>query len=385
MGQKGFILITVTIIMAVLLALGGVHLSMISSEQRLTLRSYRRVSAINLAEAGVELAIWELNYGNIHSWSGSPTQRTKTVHSSDLDGLSAGDFTVTAYNPDSANPVIVTTGYTPSMNSPLMEKRRVKVALQGAASKPPPIFDYALASEEQLNITGSSCTDSIPVSGQGNIYSSTSIRKRGSGDINGSASTPGAIDHAGSGDIAEKHPGADLIEFPEIDPAPYITAAQAGGTSGNIHLTGSSAKDLGPVYIDGDLQVSGSGTVTLKGTVYVMGEVKVSGSGGINANGYAIVAEGNIDFSGSGDRDKVSIIMSLNGNIEITGSGDTNAIIYAPNGEIKLAGSGDRYGSIVGNEIDLSGSGDIYYDTAVKDTALPGFGMSYEMVSWQEK
>ena len=107
--QEGFIFIITVITMAVLLTLAGVHLTMTLSEQRLTARTYRDVLAINLAEAGIELAIWEFNYGGADfltsdGWSGTDPV-TLTVNAfTDSDGTVMGDFTVTVTNPTSATP-----------------------------------------------------------------------------------------------------------------------------------------------------------------------------------------------------------------------------------------------------------------------------------------
>ncbi len=43
----------------------------LSGRFRVTEKSFRTMVAANLAEAGVERAIWELNYGNISQWSGN--------------------------------------------------------------------------------------------------------------------------------------------------------------------------------------------------------------------------------------------------------------------------------------------------------------------------
>ena len=77
--EQGFILIIGVIVMAFLLLLALPFLFQLSLENRLTNKSYKSFVALYLAEAGVESAIWEMNYGDISSWNGNSQVRTMTI------------------------------------------------------------------------------------------------------------------------------------------------------------------------------------------------------------------------------------------------------------------------------------------------------------------
>jgi competence protein ComGC len=79
--EKGFVLVVGLIVMMVLLLLTVPFLYQLSFENRLTNKSYKSSAALSLAEAGVERAIWELNYGDISSWTGDDTLRTMGISS----------------------------------------------------------------------------------------------------------------------------------------------------------------------------------------------------------------------------------------------------------------------------------------------------------------
>ncbi|MFH0795548.1 MAG: hypothetical protein V2A65_00630 [Candidatus Omnitrophota bacterium] len=214
--QEGSILITAVITMAVLLTLGGAHLTMTLSEQRLTARTYRDVLAINLAEAGIEMAIWELNYGGADFLSGegwSGTDPTMTVTSfSTADGEIIGDFTVTVTDPTGDNPVIEATGYFPSSSSPIMQERTVKVeGSRGASSDPPASVRAAITTNCATKTLGS-----ITVDGRDHDASGTLIANSGTLGLSttstytqsGSSNTGGTASEV---DYAPSKPGNPLI------------------------------------------------------------------------------------------------------------------------------------------------------------------------------
>lgn len=68
--EKGIILVVSLLFTVALLILITPFLFKLSGENRNTDRTFKAMAAINLAEAGVERAIWELNYGDISTWSG---------------------------------------------------------------------------------------------------------------------------------------------------------------------------------------------------------------------------------------------------------------------------------------------------------------------------
>ncbi|MCK4244215.1 MAG: hypothetical protein KAX20_01170 [Candidatus Omnitrophica bacterium] len=366
MDQKGFILIVVTIIMAVLLALGGVHLSMISSEQRLTLRSYRRISAINLAEAGIELAIWELNYGNIASWSGSPATKTVTSFSSS-GGEIMGDFTVTADLTSDPVIEIEATGYTPSTSSPLMAKRRVKVVTKGRAAA----FDYTVCTKELLKVEA-------PVSITGDLHSNTNIINEGVA-VTGAGSAHGAV--SGDGTFSEgSQDSADEITLPTLDMVDYATKATEVGYTHNEDwdVTGATlnipvlSPINGIIYIYGNLEGDG---------------VTIVGPGIIVAEGY-IKLESN-SVVGSSAATAVGLFSDYDGidAIKLETDSACYAVLFGPKGQVKIETTSTLYGSIVGETFKLETDSTIEYLDLSGSIDLPFSGGTkiYSVTSWQEK
>src|SRR5512138_3366148 len=83
----------------------------LSARFRVTEKSFRSVAAMNLAEAGIERAIWEINFGNIASWSGDLLNRTLTLPGVQAaNGDVAGDIDIEVQNPASDEPIVISTG-----------------------------------------------------------------------------------------------------------------------------------------------------------------------------------------------------------------------------------------------------------------------------------
>jgi len=79
--EKGAVLIITLIVTVAILIVTVPFLFKLSAQYRSTDVSFKSYAALNLAEAGVERAIWELNYGHITDWEGTSTERTLTLSS----------------------------------------------------------------------------------------------------------------------------------------------------------------------------------------------------------------------------------------------------------------------------------------------------------------
>ncbi|MEE8376945.1 MAG: hypothetical protein V3R45_01115, partial [Candidatus Aminicenantaceae bacterium] len=84
--ERGSVLIIALLVTLMLLILIMPFLAKLSGAYRLTEKSYRTLVATNLAEAGIERAIWELNYGSIWTWDGEANNRILEL--SDLQAAS---------------------------------------------------------------------------------------------------------------------------------------------------------------------------------------------------------------------------------------------------------------------------------------------------------
>ncbi|NOR54465.1 MAG: hypothetical protein GQ536_10335 [Candidatus Aminicenantes bacterium] len=144
--EKGFIMIVAIIIMAFLLLLAVPFLFQVSSERRSTERSYQAISALSLAEAGIERAIWAMNEQNTSTWNGDDDLRTMAISDFQSSGGNVmGNIMISIFTPEGESPVIEATGSVDVGSQTIT--RTVRVGLQYNSPIPRP--------ENAMNIFGS--------------------------------------------------------------------------------------------------------------------------------------------------------------------------------------------------------------------------------------
>ena len=144
--ERGFVMVVGVIITSFLLLLALPFMFKINAERRLSDKSLKTLSALSLAEAGIDRAIWEMNSGDLTSWSGDEDLQTMTINGFQSSAGSAiGDIQVSVIEPEGDNPVIEATGSVPFGSDTIT--RKIRVALQ---------YNYPIpAPENALNLYGS--------------------------------------------------------------------------------------------------------------------------------------------------------------------------------------------------------------------------------------
>ena len=215
--------------------------------------------------------------------------------------------------------------------------------------------------------------------GESDVYTSGNVHLIQStidGDVNVSGTYTDDGHSLVTGNITQ---GAEVLEFPSIDAEIHEEKAKAGGNSTGINWNNQGIKNLGPIYVEGDLIVSRTDLI-LEGTVYVTGTVSIdraglTGFGDILAEGNLLMERYSLDI---GDSEILPLLMSVNGDITLDrdteGWGETYAIVYAPGGTINL-NLIDLYGSVAALFVNLNQS-EIFYPAELRGRAdLPGAGL----------
>ncbi len=218
--------------------------------------------------------------------------------------------------------------------------------------------------------------------GEADIHTNGDIEIKGNSYVDGDVNASGTIDvlpdSTVTGDINE---GVEAIEFPTIIAQIQEDKAKAGGTYTGDYTLDGGTNQLGPLYIDGKLDVSGDGVLELTGTVYVTGDVDINHT---EITGFGDIAtEGNFalnNYSINVDTPEIlPLLMSVNQNMSINhddygGNPGTFAIMYAPNGTIDL-NNVELTGSIAAKLVVIV-SAFINYPAEMRGRAdLPGAGL----------
>ncbi|MFC1991930.1 hypothetical protein ACFLVC_04335 [Chloroflexota bacterium] len=352
-----FILVLILLALVPLLVIPMLRLSYSS-------QMYHQIVEINTlnvyaADSGIEYALYQIyNYP-------SEIQETPLSENLTINGI---DVHVTAeYDLDMADFTITSTSTKAGRSQTIECVIVIDVGL----------FGNVIACDG--NLTVMNCDFVNPeYPGESDVYTHGNITLKSS-YIDGDAKASGTISLQAStvtGDIIE---GAEVLTFPEIDVQIHLDRAQAGGNHTGDYNT--SDQSLGPIYIDGNLNIGSGDDVELTGTVYVTGDVHMVYG---NISGFGdIIAEGDIIFDNYtyliDNPVTLPLIMTIgvDKSIDIEndiGDPGTMAILYAANGIIDLANL-NLYGSVAAPLVQLNNAM-IHYPAELRGRAdLPGAGL----------
>ncbi len=377
--------IMMTVLSAFLLAAASLTL-----ENRMSInRTYNQDVALNIAEAGINKALWELKVDNL-SYTG------ETGNAS----ISGGEFDVAVTQIDANNDYITSTAYVPSKANPKY-KKAIRIKIADTPTTTNPAFSYAI----QAGVGGIDVGGSSDV--HGSLYSNGNITVSGAGskvEDPGDAWAVGTIYDPKNNIVGTKTQGAPSVALPTINLDQWRSLASAGGTiTGDYSppATGSYT-DLGPKEITGNVSMSNSNQeVNLTGPLYIQGNLNISGGtwkldDSFGSNGTIVLVDGQINITGGEfqGNSQGSYILFISTNIantksssaiSFTGSGNgENLALYAYSGSMYLAGSG-TITAMTGQTLYLAGSGGIDYKSGLKSQQFAGGpGGTWEVKEWEE-
>lgn len=395
-SRKGFVLVSALLITSISLLLLIPYADQVLQDLKLTSIINNSTVALDLAEAGVERAIWEIRYNNNTS---SFTIPVSSFQSSTGDSMGEYEATVTL---DSNSATITSFGYVPNKSS-YKAKKTVTVAYSLNRA-----FAKGVAALNSITMSGQASTDSYDssvgpynallldgtrnIGQEGDIASNGAITLGSNTNINGDANpgpdypfsgtppvsgsygtlqVPIVVDPIVLPDNISSVNNNNLIDIPLTDPP---TAIFNSGTN-DLVLSGTTQIGLpAGTYYFTSLTMSGQSTINVTGavTVYIDGasggavDVNITGQGIINETGQP----GNF------------IIYYTGSTIRLVGQASFSGAIYAPSAAVTMTGQADIYGSIVcGSTVD-SGQAAIHYDKSLVNV-MPYFVVN-KVTSWQD-
>jgi len=352
------------------------NLNMTQSNVRVmdsSIDKFERTQARNIAASGIEKAVMEINVDT--TWSGISNF---AIASGTLDVAVVN--TLSEY-PSGPNMGLIGRKEITSTGTFNNEVVTIQAVIQiGSASSVPGFLNYAVASGQDFEISGSfDIIDDNNPAWNANVHTNGDMIVSGNGySVEGFGTYAGSMT-SGSGGGKGKGGGsvhnnfvpndnpdglssayqAGEIEIPEFDAESYISIA-TNVTSGDLNLSG--AIDLGtaqnPViwYIDGDLDFHGS--TTGYGVFIVTGDVYFHGNSNVTS----------VDPNGS------NLAFYSGGSIDIHGNTNVYGQMFAEE-DIISHGNFDLYGSMTARgEVDLQGGGTVHYRPANPDLTDPVWG-----------
>lgn len=428
------VLIVIAMLLAGLMAIALVsYIRLSTNSLRLANRTFYNNAAINLAETGVEEALYCFGLVNggtavATAWNGwdtsDGTSAKRTFSGFDLGANTTATVKVyvSAYNPSgSTQPTVVAKASIAVPNQATLHKY-VEVTLKRRS-----LFATGLVAREGVSFSGNNASVDSWISDPDNdastaavAYSSGNRRDHGSvgsvsvtstvsvqnADIWGYAavgsSSSSSISVGPQGRVGPfgtasgvKDPNNIATDFSaNLDSISLPTTGTAIGSVGsslgsagstNIYRYAGSISNSLTIYGNVTLILTapaGSSAINLTGsdqltlaagatlTIYTAGDVKIAGNGVLNNNS----APSTFQLWGTSTSATAQ-------SIQIAGNGALKGIVYAPNASIKINGNGDVMGSMVGNDITVVGNAAFHYDESLANF---GGNTPYGITAWRE-
>lgn len=405
-----------------------------STEAMLANRTYYQSAAMNLAEAGVDEAMLDINNANIGTATGwraatdNAASWVKLISGSGNPnytfGAGTGGIFVRVDNWTANTTAVVTVISAGQVTSPqaaaVNRQLVVKVAKRpnqgaGLLAKGSIVFngnieidsydsslgipDPTANRSDQVIVGTTSATATVSVGGNAKVYGFVAT-----GGAQPTVGTNGRIYGATTGAGVKIDPTRVRTDFVENIPnptAPTGTAISLGAITGGESLprAGDTPQANGRyLYTDsgGGLQLTGSSTLTINGPVDLIltadmqmnstGKIRLVSSGGSEPS-MNLYAYGGVQFGGDGLENTTNIPAKAHvyamgtQDVQLNSNADFTGVIYAPNAKIQSNGNGNINGAIVGKAVDFNGNAKLHYDVQLGSTAASPY---YAVKSWIE-
>lgn len=392
----------------------------------LSTRSLQGTQSIELAETGMEEALWALNKNDWTSWTIVGTTATRTISGFTFDNNVTGrvELTVTSYNGTAGTRTVTVRGVTTDSDNQTMTRTLTSTSAQA------PLFVNALAGTSSTVTFASGGTVDSYDSSLGTYASQTPGFSAviASDATATTAATVGLVNAQVKGYVASQFssgpsysssarllgpttPGTTKIDTSRISTSPYQpvftiktitgTGTTLGTPSGGSTTTLGSPSDTSPrIYYSTGLNLTSTTKIVIDGPVrlVVSGSFYVGLNGGtpsieVTTNGtLEVFAAGDIAIYGNGmnnlTRDPSRMVIYGTNTLTVPDMSTTvpyYGAIYTPNGNFTVAGNAVIYGSIVAKKLSFTGSAPvIHYDVNLRNKVFTGVDTPYAISDWRE-
>jgi hypothetical protein len=393
-----------------MLLLGTAIMDLAGAQLKRAANNRDRLIALDLAEAGVDYALYQLEQNP--SWTGE-----------DDHSLSPGTFSVVVTTEGSLRAVASTCQF----HHDAVQLRALVEPGRTA------VFARAIFGDLSVTLSGNGRVDTYdsrngPYPGEGAAGSDAQVGSNGPMTLSGNANIRGDARGRGnftlSGNAAIYHDAHSGGSLSLSGNAAIYGDAQYNGSlslSGNAHIDGTTSLGDPPPSVTlppvdfGDsatnnnnaylmtqpnwsqsynnstkaLSISGNRSLTLTDGIYYFSSISISGNGSLIVNGtVTIYCTGSVSLSGNGIVNNSQIptdlvLFSSGTSVSLSGNGNLYGAIYAPNASIPISGNGTVYGSLVGRSLNWSGNGSLHYDKALGEVTVASGG-AWRLRSWEE-
>ena len=388
--RRGSAIPLVMLAVMILLAMGVGLLSLGTNSRIYSIRSASDIAARCAADAGLTMALFEMNEKlKVKPWNDSSLPEATNESLPYCEA--AFSYTVTG-NPG--------TGYTiESVGASGIAERKVVCIL-----KPQGPFEFAVFAEDGAELKNSALVDWFNFDADDEIlkFGTNSIASgafsfKNSSTINGDV----VVGVGGNPDVVIDDFGANITGdtsalresnvLPPIAVPQWLESLPSSGTITNDSTVTNSAKYS-------SINLTNSKTLLIDGEVilYVTGEIILGNSAEVqidNDSSLILYLGGDLEGKNSStinnltqEAKKLQIYcLDSCENMLFKNSSDFYGVIYAPNAEVIMNNSANVYGAVVARDFEQMNSSTFNYDASLRDASVNDEAVRFIVTNWQEE
>jgi hypothetical protein len=406
------------------------YITMCYRSLQMSTRNANNGHAVELAETGMEEALWALHNDDWTGWAISGKTATKTLAGFTFDNRTTGTATLTIANYDgtTGTRTLTVTGTTTLADGTTQSRTLT------STSSPAPLFVNAIAAVGNTTSTykglvtfgnagtidsydaASDPTAATPgyqavVASTSNVTTSSTVQLTNV-KIKGYVSTlsTGPAYSTSATLYGASSPASPKIDSSRVTTSPYqplfdVITPSAPNPLGSGSRTIGTAGATTPTYyyysgnyylgsgnvltVDGPVVIVISGYLWTDGTHATGGKIRVTANGSLT-----VFVRGDMRIDGNG----IVNDTKLPKNVAIFGqTGNTNAlefwttvpfygVIYTPQASLSFANNNVFYGSVVAQSVAFTSTSSptFHYDTSLRDASFAGLDTPFAVANWRE-
>ncbi len=416
--QRGSALLAALCFATVLALCLASYLNLCRQTMQLSSRSLHGQRSVQLAEAGLEDALWALNRNDWSEWSISGTTAARTFGGFNFEGgvTASVQLSVSNYN-GAAGPRTVTV----SASTQAPGEAAIVRTLRSSATRTPLFVNAVAGTTGRVRFQAGGLVDSYDsrlglygeqtpgfsgvVSSDAAVNGSAPVELLGV-QVRGYVASRGAqfAYDSSAQVIGPATPPGMKIDLSRVSSSPYqpwfdeVVPSGAGGTlpagGGTIGTAGATAPEL---YYGGDLVLTGAQTLTVDGPVVIRltGRLAVSGTAKIvvtPAGSLRIHVAGGVALGGNGIENQAKLPKKL-AVISNAASTETQSmatdtpffgVIYLPRCNFTVQNNQAIHGALVARSVTFAGTPALHYDVALRSTDFDGVDAPFGAGDWRE-
>lgn len=415
--ERGAALLAALCFAAVLALSLGSYITVCYRSLALSTRTLQGTRSLELAEMGMEDALWALNKDSWGDWAITGTTAQKTISGIDLGGGTAGSIAIEIanYNGASGTRTVTVTGST------TQDGKTISRTLTSSSSKAALFVNAVAGTTGRVRFRSAGSADSYDstlgdytaqtpgfsaVISSGFVSSTTAPIQLTNAQIKGYTASAGLDPSYGTSArlFGPSTPSTTRIDSSRISTSPYQPIFEeviptGAGTSlpGGTATIGTSGATSPTLYYGTNLSLSGSQTLTVNGPVVIVlsGDLTIGNSARIritSTGSLRLHVAGDVTIGGAGIQNdtklpkKCFLISTTNPYDSYSMATNTPfyGVIYTPVSSLTVSNSQTIYGAIVARSVTFSASPVVHYDISLRNEVFEGVVTPFSVSNWRE-